>query len=53
MAITRVGTKKQDQSDKSRSKPGGQTSRAKNAAEMSRLQQQNQGGQGGFGGDKK
>ena len=50
MAITRVGSKKQDQSGKTRNQPtGSQTSRAKNAAELARLQQP----QGGFGGDKK
>ena len=50
MAITRVGSKKQDQADKTRSQSAGQTSRAKNADEMARLQSQPQ---GGFGGDKK
>ena len=49
MAITRVGSKKQDQADKTRSQSAGQTSRARNAEELARLQQP----QGGFGGDKK
>ena len=56
MAITRVGSKKQEQSDKNRSNSGGQTSRARNAEELARIQGGLGGGtgQGGFGGgDKK